>query len=168
MLEQKIADLTVAVTELQRTIEALIASNEYKQRGVLETVSDVKETSLTGLEADTVIIDEPKVEEPKAEVKPAEPVWVPMEEPKAEVKPAEPVWVPMEEPKAEVKTDEKAEEPKTEAKSYTVEELRKMCIDAATAGKTQEVCDFLASKGVKKLTQLDAQYYNELADLLSK
>ena len=151
MLEQKIADLTVAVTELQRTIEALIASNEYKQRGVLETVSDVKETSLTGLEADTVIIDEPKVEEPKAEVKPAEPVWVPMEE-----------------PKAEVKTDEKAEEPKTEAKSYTVEELRKMCIDAATAGKTQEVCDFLASKGVKKLTQLDAQYYNELADLLSK
>ena len=134
MLEQKIADLTVAVTELQRTIEALIASNEYKQREVLETVSDVKETSLTGLEADTVVIDEPKVETPKAEVK----------------------------------TDEKAEEPKTEAKGYTVEELRKMCIDAATAGKTQEVCDFLASKGVKKLTQLDPQYYNELADLLSK
>lgn len=147
MLEQKIADLTAAVTELQRTIEALIASNEYKQREVLETVSDVKETSLTGLEADTVVIDEPKVETPKADVKTDE---------KAEA------------PKAEVKTDEKAEEPKTEAKSYTVEELRKMCIDAATAGKTQEVCDFLASKGVKKLTQLDPQYYNELADLLSK
>ena len=141
MLEQKIADLTVAVTELQRTIEALIASNEYKQREVLETVSDVKETTTTGLEADTVIINEPKVEAPKAEVK-------------------------QEAPKADVKTDEKAEEPKT--KSYTVEELRKMCIDAATAGKTQEVCDFLASKGVKKLTQLDPQYYNELADLLSK
>lgn len=134
MLEQKIADLTVAVTELQRTIEALIASNEYKQRELVTTVSDVKETSLTGLEADTVITDEPKVEAPKTDVK----------------------------------TDEKAEEPKTEAKSYTVEELRKMCIDAATAGKTQEVCDFLASKGVKKLTQLDPQYYNELADLLSK
>lgn len=147
MLEQKIADLTVAVTELQRTIEALIASHEYKQREVLETVSDVKETSLTGLEADTVITDEPKVEAPKAEVKP--------EAPKADVK-------------TEEKAEEKAEEPKAEAKSYTVEELRKMCIDAATAGKTQEVCDFLASKGVKKLTQLAPQYYNELADLLSK
>lgn len=143
MLEQKIADLTVAVTELQRTIEALIASNEYKQREVLEAVSSVKEASLTGLEADTVITDEPKVEAPKAEVK-------------------------SEAPKADVKTEEKAEESKTEAKSYTVEELRKMCIDAATAGKTQEVCDFLASKRVKKLTQLDPQYYNELADLLSK
>lgn len=142
MLEQKIADLTVAVTELQRTIEALIASNEYKQRELVTTVTETTETSTTGLEADTVIIDEP-TEEPKAEVK-------------------------AEEPKADVKTDEKAETTKTEAKSYTVEELRKMCIDAATAGKTQEVCDFLASKGVKKLTQLDPQYYNELAQLLTK
>ena len=130
MLEQKIADLTAAVTELQRTIEALIASNEYKQREVLATVTETTETATTGLEADTVIINEPKVEAPKAEAKP--------KAPKA--------------PKAEVKTDEKAETTKTEAKSYTVEELRKMCIDAATAGKTQEVCDFLASKGVKKLT----------------
>lgn len=142
MLEQKIADLTVAVTELQRTIEALIASNEYKQRELVTTVTETTETATTGLEADTVIIDEP-TEEPKADVKP-------------------------EEPKADVKTDEMAETAKTEAKSYTVEELRKMCIDAATAGKTQDVCDFLASKGVKKLTQLDPQYYNELADLLSK
>lgn len=145
MLEQKIADLTVAVTELQRTIEALIASNEYKQRELVTTVTETTETATTattGLEAETVIIDEP-TEEPKAEVKP-------------------------EEPKADVKTDEKAETAKIEAKSYTVEELRKMCIDAATAGKTQEVCDFLASKGVKKLTQLDPQYYNELAQLLTK
>ena len=143
MLEQKIADLTVAVTELQRTIEALIASNEYKQRELVTTVTETAETATTGLESDTVVIDEPKVEAPKAEVKP-------------------------EEPKADAKTDKKTEEPKTEAKRYTVEELRKMCIDAATAGKTQEVCDFLASKGVKKLTQLDPQYYNELADLLGK
>lgn len=142
MLEQKIADLTVAVTELQRTIEALIKSNEYKQREVLATVTETTETATTGLEANTVIIDEP-TEDPTTEVKP-------------------------EEPKTDVKTEEKAEEPKTEAKSYTVEELRKMCIDAATAGKTQEVCDFLASKGVKKLTQLDPQYYNELAQLLTK
>lgn len=136
MLEQKIADLTVAVTELQRTIEALIKSNDNKQSEVVTTVT---ETATTGLEANTVIIDEPKTE-----------------------------TAPTEQPKADVKTDEKAEEPKTETKSYTVEELRKMCIDAATAGKTQDVCDFLASKGVKKLTQLDPQYYNELADLLTK
>lgn len=44
--------------------------------------------------------------------------------------------------------------------------LRDLCILAAKQGMTTNVVDFLTAHGVKKLTELDEQYYGDLVQAL--
>lgn len=66
---------------------------------------------------------------------------------------------------------EPKEEPKPERppvpecappKDFTLDEIRAHCVTAGTKGRTDVVVNFLARKGVQKLTQLDPSFYNEL------
>lgn len=47
-------------------------------------------------------------------------------------------------------------------KDFTLDEIRAHCVTAGTKGRTDVVVNFLARKGVQKLTQLDPSFYNEL------
>lgn len=47
-------------------------------------------------------------------------------------------------------------------KAFTLDEIRAHCVTAGTKGRTDVVVNFLARKGVQKLTQLDPSFYNEL------
>ena len=67
-----------------------------------------------------------------------------------------------------------ADNAQQEAKAVTSEptpacdlaSLRDMCIAAAKQGMTTNVVEFLTNHGVKKLTELDEQYYAELVQAL--
>ena len=71
------------------------------------------------------------------------------QEPKEEPKP-EPVQAPTPVPEC------------APPKAFTLDEIRAHCVTAGTKGRTDVVVNFLARKGVQKLTQLDPSFYNEL------
>lgn len=54
-----------------------------------------------------------------------------------------------------------------EAKTFTLAEIRSVCVKAGENGHTDVVVSFLESKGVKKLTELDPSFYVELYNYLS-
>ena len=108
-----------------------------------------------------------KVEAPKPEPeKPAEPA--PVESPEVESepepepeKPAEPA--PVESPEVE---SEPEPEPEAQAESepeMSLDDVRAVCVQAAKAGKTKVVTDFLAAHNAQSLSKLDPKYYAELA-----
>lgn len=53
-------------------------------------------------------------------------------------------------------------------KDFTLDEIRAHCVTAGTKGRTDVVVNFLARKGVQKLTQLDPSFYNELYTTLQQ
>lgn len=73
---------------------------------------------------------------------------------------------PKEEPKEEPKPEPLPEQPPVSEcappKAFTLDEIRAHCVTAGTKGRTDVVVNFLARKGVQKLTQLDPSFYNEL------
>lgn len=105
--------------------------------------------------------DETPVEAPKPKrshhkkvEKPAEPEPEPQPEPE---KPAEPE--PVESP-AEPETDTDA------APEMSLDEVRAVCVQAAKAGKTKVVTDFLGAHNAQSLSKLDPKHYAELAEIV--
>lgn len=123
-------------------LEEVINQNNELLAEVLTVLKDINNT-LKGVQITTTA---PVKQEPAqvVELAPA-----PKAEPKEEPKP-EPVQVPP--PVSEY----------TPPKAFTLDEIRAHCVTAGTKGRTDVVVNFLARKGVQKLTQLDPSFYNEL------
>lgn len=66
------------------------------------------------------------------------------------------------EPKEEPKPEQPPVSECAPPKDFTLDEIRAHCVTAGTKGRTDVVVNFLARKGVQKLTQLDPSFYNEL------
>lgn len=79
-----------------------------------------------------------------------------------------PTSVPKDEPKPELVQVPPPVSEYAPPKTFTLEEIRARCVTAGTKGRTDVVVNFLAKKGVQKLTQLDPSFYNELYSTLQK
>ncbi len=89
-----------------------------------------------------------KAEAPKPE---------PQLEPAEPEKPAEPVES-VAESESELNTDA--------ASKMTLDEVRAVCVQAAKAGKTKVVTDFLGAHSAQSLSKLDPKHYAELAKIV--
>lgn len=106
--------------------------------------------------------DETPAEPPKPKRSHHKKVEAPKPEPQPEPeKPAEPA--PVESPEVE---SEPEPEPETQAESepeMSLDDVRAVCVQAAKAGKTKVVTDFLAAHNAQSLSKLDPKHYAELA-----
>lgn len=125
-------------------LEEVINQNNELLAEVLTVLKDINNT----LKDVQITTTAPVKQEPVQVVE-----LVPTTAPKDEPKP-EPVQVPP--PVSEY----------TPPKAFTLEEIRAHCVTAGTKGRADVVVNFLAKKGVQKLTQLDPSFYNELYSTL--
>lgn len=106
--------------------------------------------------------DETPAEPPKPKRSHHKKVEAPKSEPQPEPeKPAEPA--PVESPEVE---SEPEPEPEAQAESepeMSLDDVRAVCVQAAKAGKTKVVTDFLAAHDAQSLSKLDPKHYAELA-----
>lgn len=121
-------------------LEEVINQNNELLAEVLTVLKDIN----NNLKRVNLTTTAPTKQEP-AQVVELAPTPAPKEEPKPE-----PVQVPP--PVSEY----------TPPKTFTLGEIRAHCVIAGTKGRTDVVVNFLAKKGVQKLTQLDPSFYNEL------
>lgn len=137
------------------------------------TVSKPAETSKSEpdakIEAPAATIDETPAPEPKDET-PVEAPKPKRSHKKAE-KPAEPEPQPEPEKPAEPEPAESAAEPESEPKTdaapeMSLDEVRAVCVQAAKAGKTKVVTDFLGAHNAQSLSKLDPKHYAELAKIV--
>ena len=141
---------------------------------VSEPVEPPKSEPDAKIEAPAAAIDETPAPEPKDETpveapkpkrshhkkveKPAEPAPQPEPQPEPE-KPAEPD--PSESPaEPEPETDTDA------APEMSLDEVRAVCVQAAKAGKTKVVTDFLGAHNAQSLSKLGPKHYAELAEIV--
>lgn len=120
------------------------------------------------IEAPATAIDETPAQETKDET--------PVEAPKPKrshhkkvEKPAEPEPQPEPEKPAEPETVKSAtpeNEAKTDAPEMSLDEVRAVCVQAAKAGKTKVVTDFLGAHDAQSLSKLDPKHYAELAEIV--
>ena len=146
------------------------------------TVSKPAETSKSEpdakIEAPAAAIDETPAPEPKDETpveaskpkrshhkkaeKPAEPEPQPEPEKPAEPEPEKPA-----EPEPAESAAKPESEPKTDAApEMSLDEVRAVCVQAAKAGKTKVVTDFLGAHNAQSLSKLDPKHYAELAKIV--
>lgn len=105
-----------------------------------------------------VEVSKPKRSHHKKVEKPAEPEPQPEPQPEPE-KPAEPEPV---ESQAEPETDTDADA----VPEMSLDEVRAVCVQAAKAGKTKVVTDFLGAHNAQSLSKLDPKHYAELAKIV--
>lgn len=132
-------------------LEEVITKNNELLAEVLTVLKDIN-NSLKAFQISTTT--QPQLKPGQVEFVPVtqqEPVFVqaPAPEPQPQQEP-EPVQAPT--PVSEC----------APPKTFTLDEIRAHCVTAGTKGRTDVVVNFLARKGVQKLTQLDPSFYNEL------
>ena len=129
------------------------------------------------IEAPAAAIDETPAPEPKDETPAPEPKdETPVEAPKPKrshhkkvEKPAEPEPQPEPEKPAEPEPVESQAEPETDTDAVpemSLDEVRAVCVQAAKAGKTKVVTDFLGAHNAQSLSKLDPKHYAELAEIV--
>lgn len=130
------------------------------------------------IESPAAAIDETPAPEPKDET-PAEDSKPKRSHHKRAEKPAEPEPQPEPEKPAEPQplsecvsfqgqsAAESESEPKTDASpKMSLDEVRAVCVQAAKAGKTKVVTDFLGTHNAQSLSKLDSKHYAELAEIV--
>ena len=140
-------------------LEEVITKNNELLAEVLTVLKDIN-NSLKVFQISTTT--EPQT---KPQLKPGQVEFVPVAQ-------QEPVFVqaPAPEPQPQPQSQQEPEPvqaptPVSECvppKDFTLDEIRAHCVTAGTKGRTDVVVNFLARKGVQKLTQLDPSFYNEL------
>lgn len=127
------------------------------------------------IEAPAAAIDETPAPEPKDET-PVEAQKPKRSHHKKAEKPAEPAEpAPQPEPQsgpekpAEPEPVESPAEPETDtdvAPEMSLDDVRAVCVQAAKAGKTKVVTDFLGAHNAQSLSKLDPKHYAELAEIV--
>lgn len=116
------------------------------------------------IEAQAAANDDTPAEPPKPKRSHHKKVEAPKPEPQPEPeKPAEPA--PVESPEVESEPEPEPE-PEAQAESepeMSLDDVRAVCVQAAKAGKTKVVTDFLAAHNAQSLSKLDPKHYAELA-----
>lgn len=111
--------------------------------------------------------DETPAEPPKPKRSHHKKVEAPKSEPQPEPeKPAEPA--PVESPEVESEPEPEPE-PEAQAESepeMSLDDVRAVCVQAAKAGKTKVVTDFLGAHNAQSLSKLDSKHYAELATIV--
>lgn len=136
-------------------LEEVITKNNELLAEVLTVLKDIN-NSLKVFQISTTTQPQPQLNPGQVQVEsvpvsrqePA-PVQAPAPEPQPQQEP-EPVQAPTPVPEC------------APPKTFTLDEIRAHCVTAGTKGRTDVVVNFLARKGVQKLTQLDPSFYNEL------
>ena len=145
-------------------LEEVITKNNELLAEVLTVLKDIN-NSLKVFQISTTTQPQPQLKPGQVQV---ESVPVSRQEPAPVQAPAQATGsVPQpQEPKEEPKPEPvQAPTPVPECappKTFTLDEIRAHCVTAGTKGRTDVVVNFLARKGVQKLTQLDPSFYNEL------
>lgn len=120
------------------------------------------------IDAPATAIDETPAQETKDET-PVEPPKPKRSHHKKAEKPADPESQPEPEKPAEpepVKSAAPENEAKTDAPEMSLDEVRAVCVQAAKAGKTKVVTDFLGAHDAQSLSKLDPKHYAELAEIV--
>lgn len=137
-------------------LEEVITKNNELLAEVLTVLKDIN-NSLKVFQISTTT---------KSQLKPGQVEFVPVtqQEPVFVQAPAQAMGsVPQpQEPKEEPKPEQPSVPECAPPKDFTLDEIRAHCVTAGTKGRTDVVVNFLARKGVQKLTQLDPSFYNEL------
>jgi outer membrane biosynthesis protein TonB len=133
---------------------------------VSKPVEPTKSEPDAKIEAPTTAIDETPAPEPKDET--------PVEAPKPKrshhkkvERPADPEPQPEPEKPAEPEPVDSPAEPETDtdaAPEMSLDEVRAVCVQAAKAGKTKVVTDFLGAHNAQSLSKLDPKHYAKLAE----
>lgn len=125
------------------------------------------------IEAPAAAIDETPAPEPKDETPAEAPKPKRSHHKKAETPKPEPQPEPQPEPEkpAEPEPVESPAEPETEtdtdaAPEMSLDEVRAVCVQAAKAGKTKVVTDFLGAHNAQSLSKLDPKHYAELSEIV--
>lgn len=91
----------------------------------------------------------------------------PQLEPEKPAEPAEPEPEKPAEPEPVESPAELGSEPETDAApKMTLDEVRAVCVQAAKAGKTKVVTDFLGAHNAQSLSKLDPKHYAKLAEIV--
>lgn len=124
------------------------------------------------IEAPATAIDETPARETKDET-PVEPSKPKRSHHKKAEKPAEPEPEKPAEPEPEKSAEPEPEKPaapeneaKADAPEMSLDEVRAVCVQAAKAGKTKVVTDFLGAHDAQSLSKLDPKHYAELAEIV--
>lgn len=108
--------------------------------------------------------DESPVEAPKPKRSHHKKVEAPKPEPQSEPeKPAEPALVESPEVESEPEPEPEPEAQAEGEPEMSLDDVRAVCVQAAKAGKTKVVTDFLAAHNAQSLSKLDPKHYAELA-----